>query len=64
MKTKTLPLKVGIILLSIFQVYIIFTRWDEDTLGTFIASVILVGCIVLLMAGMFFRSDKHINHLK
>ncbi|PID14885.1 hypothetical protein CSV63_10580 [Sporosarcina sp. P34] len=64
MNTKTVPLKVGIILLSAFQVYTIFTRWGEDTLGTIIAGVILVGCIVLLMAGMFFRSDKHSNHLK
>jgi len=66
MKTKTLPLKVGIILLSIFQVYTIFTRWGEDTKGTIIASVILVGCILLLMADMFFKSnsDNHSNHSK
>jgi hypothetical protein len=62
MKTKTLPLKVGIILLSIFQIYTIFTRWGQDTQGTIIASVILLGCIILLMADIFFKSDNHNNH--
>lgn len=64
MKTKTLPLKVGIILLSIFQVYIIFTKWGEDTQSIIIASVILVGSILLLVVNMFFRSDNHSNHVK
>ena len=64
MKTKTLPLKVGLILLSIFQVYTIFTRWGEDTQETIIASIILVGCILLLLTDMFFRSDNRNNHAK
>lgn len=64
MKNKTLPLKVGIVLLSIFQVYTIVTRWGEDALGTIIASVILVGCMLLLMVDMFFTSTNHNNHSK
>ncbi|MEK5215848.1 hypothetical protein [Psychrobacillus sp. FSL H8-0487] len=64
MKTKTLPLKVGLVLLSIFQVYTIMTRWGEDTRGTIIASVILVGCILLLMTDMFFSRDNRNNHAK
>ncbi|MEK3953716.1 MULTISPECIES: hypothetical protein [Psychrobacillus] len=62
MKTKTLPLKVGLVLLSIFQVYTIMTRWGEDTRGTIIASVILVGCILLLMTDVFFSRDNRNNH--
>lgn len=64
MKTKTLPLKVGIILLSMFQVYTILTRWGEDTRGTIIASVILVGCILLLMTDLFFRKVNRNNQAK
>ncbi|PZX07360.1 hypothetical protein C7437_101473 [Psychrobacillus insolitus] len=64
MKIRRLPLKVGIILLSIFQVYSIFTRWGEDTRGTIIASIILVGCILLLITDMFLKSDNHKNHAK
>lgn len=58
MKIKTLPLKAGIVLLSIFQVYTIFTRWGDDIQGTIIASIILVGCILLLMIDMFFSSTN------
>jgi len=64
MKTKTLPLKVGIVLLSMFQVYTILTRWGDDTGGTIIACVILVGCILLLMIDLFFRRDNRTNHVK
>lgn len=64
MKIKTLPLKVGIVLLSIFQLYTIFTRLSEDKQGTIIASVILVGCILLLMVDMFFKSTNHNNNSK
>ncbi|PIC64767.1 hypothetical protein CSV79_05245 [Sporosarcina sp. P13] len=64
MKIKKLPLKFGIFLLSIFQVYTIFTRWGQDTQGTIIASAILVGCILLLIADMFFKSDNPNNHSK
>lgn len=64
MKTKTLPLKVGIVLLSMFQVYTILTRWGDDTGGTIIACVILVGCILLLIIDLFFRRDNRTNHVK
>ncbi|WLR52510.1 hypothetical protein LC040_06320 [Bacillus tianshenii] len=61
---KTLPLRLGIILLSIFQLYTIFHSWGQDMKGTIIAIVILVGCVLLLMADVFFSNDNHNNSSK
>lgn len=58
MENKKLPFKIGIILLSIFQIYTILTRWNEDTQGTIIASIILIGCIFLLLIDVFFKNSK------
>ncbi|SDN31714.1 hypothetical protein SAMN05518871_104244 [Psychrobacillus sp. OK028] len=55
---KTLPLKAGLILLGFFQIFTILTKWGEDTRGTIIASLILVGCILLLMTDVSFNRDN------
>ncbi|MFJ7826109.1 hypothetical protein [Psychrobacillus sp. NPDC096623] len=50
--------------MSIFQIFTILTRWGEDTRGTIIASLILVGCIFLLMTDVYFNIDNRNNHTK
>lgn len=58
MNTKVVSLKVGLILLSIFQIYTILTRWYKDTQGVIIASIILIGCIILIFVDILFKNSK------
>ncbi len=57
MTIKTLPFKLAVIILIIFQIYSIYKNWGSDFLSTLVSVLILVGCIILIILDIFFKKE-------
>lgn len=55
---KTLPFKLAVIILGIFQIYSIYKNSESDFRSSLISILILIGCIILIMLDIFFKKDK------
>ncbi len=57
MTIKTLPFKLAVIILIIFQIYSIYKNLGSDFLSTLVSVLILVGCIILIILDIFFKKE-------
>lgn len=57
-KLKNLPFRWAVILIFVFQAYLIYRDWEKGFLENLISIFILVGCIGLLVWDIVFKEDK------
>lgn len=55
---KTLPFKLAVIILGLFQIYSIYKNWGNHSQSSLISILILIGCIILIMLDLFFKKEK------
>lgn len=55
---KTLPFKLAVILLGLFQIYMIYKNSANDIKSNLIPVLILLGCIILIVLDVFFKKNK------
>ncbi len=52
-RSKTLPFKLAVVILVVFQLYTIFENWNGDLKTNIISALILIGCIILITLDIF-----------
>lgn len=55
---KTLPFKLAVILLGLFQIYMIYKNSANDIKSNLIPVLILLGCIFLIVLDVFLKKNK------